>query len=40
MWCVVELERNQMSWLLEEIAVSQLPSGESGGMCVCAEYYG
>ena len=28
MWCEVELERNQMSWWLEEMAVSQLPAGE------------
>ena len=28
MWCEVELERNKMSWWLEEMAVSQLPAGE------------
>ena len=28
MWCEVELERNQMSWWLEEMAVSQLPAVE------------
>ena len=28
MWCEVELERNHMSWWLEEMAMSQLPAGE------------
>ena len=28
MWCEVELERNQMNWSLEEMAVSQLPAEE------------
>ena len=40
MWCEVELERNQMSWWLEEIAFSQLTAGESGELYVCAEYHG
>ena len=31
MWCEVELERNQMSWWLEEMAMGQLPAGEREG---------